>query len=68
MSKASERIADCLKLSRPAYRALSAAGIVTFADLALWRREDIAGLHGIGPKSFVALDPAMAEHGLEFRS
>ncbi|SMQ72989.1 RNA polymerase, alpha chain C terminal domain [Devosia lucknowensis] len=60
-------IADTLKLSRPAHRALLHAGIVTFADLAQWSRPDVAALHGIGPKSFVELDPALAERGLGYR-
>ncbi len=68
MSAPSDRIADCLKLSRPAHRALEHAGIVTFADLALWTRAAVAALHGIGPKSFVELDPAMAERGLEYKA
>ena len=68
MSGAGDRIADTLKLSRPAHRALAAAGIETFADLAGWVRQDVADLHGIGPKSFVELDPAMVERGLDYRA
>lgn len=67
MSQTSDRIADCLKLSRPAQRALAHAGIVTFADLAQWTREAVADLHGIGPKSFVELDPALSDRGLEYK-
>ena len=62
-----DRIAETLKLSRPAHRALEHAGIVTFADLAGWPRNSVADLHGIGPKSFVELDPAMAERGLGYK-
>ena len=68
MSGAGDKIADVLKLSRPAHRALEAAGIATFADLGQWTRKGIADLHGIGPKSFVELDPAMAERGLGYRA
>lgn len=68
MTVATDCIADCLKLSRPAHRALAAAGIITFADLAQWTRKSVADLHGIGPKSFVELDPAMAERGLGFKT
>lgn len=68
MSQANDRISETLKLSRPAQRALEAAGIVTFADLALRTRAEVAGLHGIGPKSFVTLDPAMAVRGLDYRA
>ncbi|UYN98120.1 MAG: hypothetical protein KIT02_08995 [Devosia sp.] len=63
-----DRIADCLKLSRPAHAALAHAGIATFADLTQWTRKAVADLHGIGPKSFVELDPAMAERGLGYKS
>ena len=63
-----DRIADTLKLSRPAQRALANAGIVTFSDLATWTRGAVADLHGIGPKSFVELDPALAERGLTYAS
>ncbi len=68
MSAPSDIIADCLKLSRPAHSALAHAGIVTFADLAQWTRKAVADLHGIGPKSFVELDPAMAARGLEYKT
>jgi hypothetical protein len=65
--KAEDRIAESLKLSRPAHRALEAAGIVTFANLAAWTRRQVADLHGIGPKSFVELDPALAARGLSYK-
>jgi len=68
MSTASDRISETLKLGRPAQRALEAEGIVTFADLALRTRAEVASLHGMGPKSFVALDPAMALRSLDFRA
>lgn len=66
MSTADDTIAATLKLSRPALRALAAAGIVSFADLSQWTRTAVAALHGIGPKSFVELDPAMAQRGLTY--
>jgi hypothetical protein len=68
MTAPTDTIANTLKLSRPAHRALDAAGIVTFADLARWTRKDVAALHGLGPKSFVALDPAMEQRGLTYRA
>jgi hypothetical protein len=67
MTAPSDRITEHVKLSRPARSALEAAGIVTFVDLAGWTRQAVADLHGIGPKSFVELDPAMAARGLEFK-
>ncbi|ODT68066.1 MAG: hypothetical protein ABS75_21830 [Pelagibacterium sp. SCN 63-23] len=66
MKTASDRVAESVKLSRPAHRALVAAGIITFADLAARRRRAIADLHGVGPKSLVELDPALRERGLEW--
>ncbi|MBB4052850.1 hypothetical protein GGR20_002498 [Devosia subaequoris] len=68
MSAADDSITATIKLSRPAQRALAAAGIFTFADLARWPREDIAKLHGIGPKSFVELDPAVKARGLDYKA
>ena len=49
-------------------RALAAAGIVTFADLTRWTRSAVAALHGVGPKSFVELDPAMKARGLDYKA
>ena len=68
MTAASDRIADTVKLSRPAHQALAAAGIVTYADLAGWTRKDVATLHGIGPKTFHFLDPAMAARRVAFKA
>ncbi|HEV7276443.1 MAG TPA: hypothetical protein VGN80_09170 [Devosiaceae bacterium] len=68
MTAASDRIADTVKLSRPAHQALAAAGIITYADLAKWTCKDVANLHGIGPKTFVFLDPAMRERGVAFKA
>jgi predicted flap endonuclease-1-like 5' DNA nuclease len=67
MTSASDRIADTVKLSRPAQRALAAAGIVTYADLAKWTRNDLSNLHGIGPKTFVLLEPAVKERGVALK-
>lgn len=61
-------IVDLVKLSRPAQRALSGARIMTFADLANWRRQDVAALHGIGPTALAVLDPALAARGLDWRT
>ena len=68
MTAATDRIVDTVKLSRPAQRALAASGIVTFADLSRWTRKDFAALHGIGPKSFTELDPAMGARALDYRT
>jgi predicted flap endonuclease-1-like 5' DNA nuclease len=68
VTAAFDRIADTVKLSRPAQRALATAGIVTYADLSKWTRRDLANLHGIGPKTFMFLEPAMNERGVAFRA
>ena len=68
MTEPSDRIAACLKLSKPAQRALAGAGIDTFVDLAAWREQDVAALHGIGPQACGVLVPALAERGLQFRT
>ena len=67
MTAATDQIAGTVKLSRPAQRALAAAGIVTYADLATWTRKEIADLHGVGAKTFVFLEPAMKARGVSFK-
>ena len=62
-----DRIADSVKLGRPAHRALAQAGIITFADLSRWRRADVAALHGVGAKALSALAAAMAARGAAFK-
>lgn len=68
MSRPDDPIAGTLKLSRPAHRALASAGINSFADLAQWARKDVADLHGVGPKSFDELDPALKARGLDYKA
>jgi len=67
MNSPAERIAQTVKLSRPAQRALAAAGVVTYADLENWTRQQVAQLHGVGPKTFVVLEPAMKARGVDFK-
>ncbi len=55
------------RLSKPAKRALIGQGILSPADLAGWRRSDVASLHGVGPSAFPTLDSALRDEGLEFR-
>lgn len=55
-------------LGRPAERALAAAGISDLADLTRHSREEIAALHGIGPRALGVLTAALAAHGLAFRA
>lgn len=46
----------------PALRALANAGIRSMSDVARWSREDLAALHGMGPKALQLL-VAAAPHG-----
>jgi hypothetical protein len=54
------------KLSRPAQRALAAAGIQCLSDLTTWTERDLAALHGIGPNAITALRAALADSGRSF--
>jgi hypothetical protein len=53
-------------LSQPAIRALHGAGIRRLEQLAGRREEEIARLHGMGPKGMAALQSAMTLEGLSF--
>jgi len=55
-------------VSGPALRALHAAGIRSIADLAKWTEDDLAALHGMGPKALQALQAALVAAGREFRN
>lgn len=59
---------DLPKVSKPAERALTAAGYTRLEQLAEVREKDIAALHGVGPTVLVRLRDALREHGMEFRS
>ncbi|NDV01496.1 hypothetical protein [Pseudoroseicyclus tamaricis] len=54
-------------VAAPARRALAAAGVTGLEDLTGWREEDLAQLHGMGPKALAALKGALAEKGLTLR-
>lgn len=45
-------------MSGPALRALAGAGIRSMAEVARWSRDDLARLHGMGPKALQLLDAA----------
>ena len=62
-----DRIADVVRLSRPALQALARAGIDTVAELTRWSRGEVAALHGIGPTAFSGLEAALAARGLTFK-
>lgn len=55
------------KLGAPASRALANAGITRLDDLAWWSEQDLAAMHGVGPKALGALREALTDAGLSFR-
>jgi len=59
---------DLPKVSKPAERALAAAGYTRLEQLAEVREKDIAALHGVGPTVLVRLRAALSEHGMQFKS
>ncbi|MFF3222209.1 hypothetical protein ACFYV7_05385 [Nocardia suismassiliense] len=54
------------KLSKPAERALAAAGIRRLDDLTAWPERDLAALHGVGPTAISKLRAALAADGRTF--
>lgn len=59
---------DLPKIGAPATRALAATGITSLKQVSLWREEDLAQLHGMGPKALDILKKALKENGLAFKS
>jgi len=55
-------------VAKPAVRALIAAGYPTVNDLAKARAEDLAKLHGMGPKALGILSAALKERGKSFKA
>jgi hypothetical protein len=53
-------------LSKPAQRALAAAGYTTLEQLAAVRESELLSLHGMGPKTIRQLRTALAALGLAF--
>jgi hypothetical protein len=51
----------------PVLRALAHAGIRSMAELARWSEEEIAALHGIGPKGVRILKAGLASERRHFR-
>ena len=54
------------KLGAPARRALIGAGYYRLEQLAEVGEEELAKLHGVGPKALRQLRTALAEHNLSF--
>jgi hypothetical protein len=53
-------------VSRPAQRALAAAGYSRLEELARVSEAELAKLHGMGPKALGVLREALAVRGLSF--
>lgn len=56
-----------LRVMSPAKRALLSAGLHTLDDVAQWRRDDLAALHGVGPRALELIDSALAATGRRYR-
>jgi len=52
------------RIGTPASRGLGAAGFTTLRQLAGIPREDLAKLHGVGPKALNIIEAALNEYGL----
>lgn len=61
-----EQQGDLPKLSQPAIRALTGAGISRLEQLTTVTEAEIKRLHGIGPNALIQLRAALAAHGLTF--
>jgi len=55
-------------VSGPALRALDGAGIRSLADLSAWSEQELADLHGIGPKALGVLKAALQAEGRNLRT
>lgn len=53
-------------VSKPALRALDAAGITTLGQLAALSEKELLNLHGVGPKGVRILRQALEQAGLTF--
>jgi hypothetical protein len=56
-----------LRVKSPAKRALLGAGLHTLDDVAQWRRDELAALHGVGPRALELIDAALAATGRRYR-
>jgi|1185.fasta_scaffold1051135_2 hypothetical protein len=54
-------------VARPALRALHAAGLTQLRQLTEVREEDLAQLHGMGPKALAALRKGPEKSGLSIK-
>lgn len=56
------------KLAKPAIRALEGAGFFQLEQLTEVQEEELAKLHGMGPKAIEQLRLALLEKGWKFRT
>jgi hypothetical protein len=56
------------RTSGPALRALAAAGVRSIRDLTSWTEQDVAALHGMGPKVLGLLKDELKRRRLKLRS
>ena len=61
-----ELACDLPNLSKPAHRALAAAGYVRLAQFTHVRAAEVLRLHGVGPNAIVQIRLALAAKGLAF--
>ena len=54
-------------VSGPALRALAGAGVRSVAELGQWSEDELAALHGMGPKALTVLRDALVASGGKFR-
>ena len=54
-------------VSGPSLRALNGAGIRSLPELARWRKEDLAALHGMGLKALRVITAALAAQDRKLR-
>jgi DNA repair protein RadC len=55
------------KLSAPAMRALTAAGIQTLEDFEQVTRKELSQLHGMGPNAMGKIEVALEEAKINFK-
>ena len=55
-------------LGKPATRALAGAGVTTLARAARHTEQELAALHGVGPKAIGILRSALQASGRNFRN
>ncbi len=60
-------VSDIPKIGAPALRALDAAGITSLAQLQKFTSEEIANLHGVGPRAIRILHTALKAKKLAFK-